>query len=243
MNLAKISNFIDAVPFQSKIPEKSPQSTDNPTSNSDSVEISDDAHNLQSTTREDSLLINKSGNNFVIHFDNHEILQRTIKRGFLIVDDKKILLSDADKEKLAEIGEKVRQANEKSYMQALMKSESEVAQHNSEIMDRIARKDKRLMQTAARMMKGEQVSAEDEQELLLSDPKLYAMAKSAGAMQKMSDEDRKTSRKNHDERIRDSEPLNYDMSIPKYKKFETQMVLSREESDFKVETITSAAIN
>lgn len=243
MNAVKISNSVDSAPFQRKIPEKSPQNTGNPPLTGDFVEISDDAHNLQLNTHEDALLINKSGNNFVIHFDNQEILQKTIKRGFLIVDGEKILLSDEDKEKLTEVGEKVSQANEKSYLQALMRSEAEVSKHTSEVMDRIARKDKRLMQTAARMMKGEQVSAEDEQELLLSDPKLYKMAKSAGAMQKMSAEDKKRSRKNHNERIRDSEPLNYDTSVPKYKKFETQLVLSREKSDFKVETITFAAIN
>lgn len=232
MNVVKISKFIDSVPFQSKIPEKTPASMENSPSISDSVEISDDAHNLQS----------KSGNNLVIHFDNQDILQKTIKRGFLIVDDQKIVLSDADKEKLAEIGEKVSQANEKSYMQALMKIEMEISKHNSEVMDRIARKDKRLMETAARMMKGERISAEDERELLFSEPKLYKMAKSAGEMQKMSAEDKKRSRKNHEERIRDSEPLNYDTSIPIYKKFGVQMILRREEMDLRVETITFSAI-
>ena len=191
MNAVKISNKVDAFTFQSKNADKPFKNIDNQFSINDSVEISNDAYCLQSAVREDSLPINKSGNNFIVHFDNHEILQRTIKRGFLIVEGKKVLLSEDDKKKLAEVGDKVKQANEKSYMQALMKSELEVAQHNSEITDRIARKDKRLMQTAARMIKGEQVSAEDEQELLLADPKLYAQAKSAGAMQKMSDEDKK----------------------------------------------------
>lgn len=76
------------------------------------------------------------------------------------------------------------------YMEKLMEQHlglvnAEVSKQQGEAMADYAKDVSKIMIVARRLMKGEKVPAKDEQKLMEYDPKLYTMAKNAGALVKL----------------------------------------------------------
>lgn len=76
------------------------------------------------------------------------------------------------------------------YIEQLMEqwcveANKESAKQQGEAMEEQAREMRKIMIVARRLMHGDKVPAKDEQKLMEFDPKLYAMAKNAGALAKL----------------------------------------------------------
>ena len=66
-----------------------------------------------------------------------------------------------------------------------VEANKESAKQQGEAMEEQAREMSKIMIVARRLMHGDKVPAKDEQKLMEFDPKLYAMAKNAGALAKL----------------------------------------------------------
>lgn len=252
VNGVKISTFINSFNYQSEPLNKTHNNVNydknNFNNNQDSIKISTEAYTIQSQIKaasgKDTVDVTKVDNKFIIHFDNSAILNRIIQRGYLEVDGNTLTLSEEVKQKLLSTNEKVEEANERNFMQALLKHEASVARQQADAFKQMGDKQNRTLQTASRIMHGRKVSQADEQELMMTNPELYAMAKSAALMNKThrnNDEDEKISRQNDEARFRESQPQDYyTSSALDYQRFETQMIVSFDEAEPQIQSISAS---
>lgn len=98
-----------------------------------------------------------------------------------------------------------KQQEYQEYMEKLMEQHiglvnAEVSKQQGDAMAEYAKDVSKIMMVARRLMKGEKVPGKDEQKLMEYDPKLYTMAKNAGALLKLQ------KRKEHKSLWEDEEP-------------------------------------
>lgn len=175
----------------------------------DTVEISSEAYGLQAeelemsaTSGKDTLGITKGDkeNTFVIHFYDSALISRAVKRGYITVNGRDILLSDEIKEKLLEVNDQAQIDRERAYTEYIMQYNGMVSEQQSRALKNEAKRMAQALAIASKIANGGKVSAEDEKFLMQYNPEMYAMAKSASIMaenkerQKMKriSEDRKT---------------------------------------------------
>ena len=252
VNGVKISTFINSFNYQSEPLNKTLNNVNyennNVNNNQNAVKVSTEAYTVPSQIKaasgKDTVEVTKVDNKFIIHFDNSAILNRIVQRGYLEVDCNTLKLSEETKQKLLSTNEKVEEANERNFMQALMKHEVSVARQQADAFKQMSDKQSRTLQTASRIMHGRKVSQADEQELMMTNPELYAMAKSAALMKKHHrnhiNEDEKISRQNDEARFRESQPQNYTSSALDYQRFETQMIVSFDEAEPQIQSISAS---
>ena len=216
--------------------------------NKDSVEISKVAQELQeepqANSGKDELNVTKSNDKLVIHFDNSAILNRTVQRGYLEVNDRKLTLSDSVKKRLLFVNEEVTKSNKRAFLFTVMKHTTTVAKQQSDALKKMGDKQNRMLQTASRIMQGKKVSQADEQELMRTNPELYSMAKSAAMLKKhkRDKEDENISKQNEQARINENQPQDYSFDSLEYELSETQMTLSINESELEVYSISAGTI-
>ena len=250
MNGAKISTFINSFNYQSEPLNKTHNDDNydknNVNDNQDAIKISTESYAIPSQIKavsgKDTVDVTKVDNKFIMHFDNSAILNRIVQRGHLEVDGNTLTLSEETKQRLLSTNKKVEEANERNFMQALMKYEASVAKQQADAFKQMGNKQNRTLQTASRIMHGRKVSQAHEQELMMTNPELYAMAKSAALMKKQhqDDEDEKISRQNDEARLHESQPQNYTSAALDYQRFETQMVVSFDEAEPQVQSISAS---
>ena len=254
MNGTNISTFINSFNYQSEPLNKTHNNVNydknNVNDNQDAIKISTESYAIPSQIKavsgKDTVDVTKVDNKFIMHFDNSAILSRIVQRGHLEVDGNTLTLSEETKQKLLSTNKKVEEANERNFMQALMKYEASVAKQQADAFKQMGNKQNRTLQTASRIMHGRKVSQADEQELMMTNPELYAMAKSAALMKKHhrnhTNEDEKISRQNDEARFRESQPQNYTSAALDYQRFETQMVVSFDEAESQIQSISASPV-
>lgn len=176
---------------------QSDEQQDTPAARSDSIEISRQGLDFCSGDKKitvssgcDTLEAEmRSDKNVRVYFSSTAIVSRTIKRGFIDVDGKKIILSDDVKEKLTKIDKQAQTAREAAFALYNINHNMAVAKQQSDVMNKKMKSDIQAFKIAAKMSKGSQVSHEEESELLKYDPEMYFMAKIAQQMAKHKDKD------------------------------------------------------
>lgn len=221
----------------------------------DKVEISAEAYELQSKSKltarsgDNELKITQNKNNFVIHFDNSSVLRQTVKNGFIELNGQKFMLSDDLKKNLLATDNKIKKEQEAKFWKYQFELEAANSRRANDAMQKSNAKQNRVMKTAARIMHGRKVSPADEKELMEFDPKLYSLAKSAGAIEKIrrkksdDDEDRKISQKNAEEREKENQPSeDYSVEPLEYEEHETQLKFSVDGENLQVQSVNDALV-
>ncbi len=111
---------------------------------------------------------NSEKNKVSIYFGDSSILNRTVKRGYVEIDGKKITLSDKIKETLRHTDKIAQESRESAFAEYTDK------QYKA-LMDKTDN-DIKAFGISAKMSNGTKVSAEEESLLLKSDPQMYLMA-------------------------------------------------------------------
>ena len=109
------------------------------------------------------------------------------------------LVKKQDKETKAVVEtEEVRRRN---FLKTVADHDARVVKQQAEALEEEAKRQSRLLEIASKIMKGERVSPEEERELAMSSPELYALAKQA---RELSDEsgDKNTADCTENEKIR-----------------------------------------
>lgn len=194
MNLHTISNNLyskmSTQAWSSKVLENK-KTTHQSLKNTDVVEISSEAYQLQSDNEKltaisgkDSLGITKGSkdNTFVIHFSDSAMVSRTIARGYLTVNGTRIDLSDEVKNQLTEIDMQAQTDREIAFSKYIMQHNMAVAQQQSEVYKGVAEDMSKAFKIAAIISNGGKVSSTDQKALMEFSPQLYAMAKMAAIM-------------------------------------------------------------
>lgn len=160
--------------------------------NTDIVEISSEAYEMQSsekltaTSGKDSLEVTKGSkdNTFTIHFSDSAMVSRTVARGYLTINGTRIELSDEVKKQLTETDKKAEADRERAFNQYIMQYDMAVAQQQGEVYKDAAEDMSKAFKIAAIISNGGKVSSIDEKALMECSPQLYAMAKIAAIMAK-----------------------------------------------------------
>ena len=170
-------------------------------------------------------------NKFVIRFGNAAMVSRAVKQGYIEVEGQRIDLSDDVKKQLLATSKQIQNMKKGVSLHNFLLHEAANARQNSDAMKEANDKMSRAMQTASRIMHGRKVSPADEKELMEFNKDLYAMAKSAAALEqhrrKRDDkEDDKISADNEEARAREAEPKDYSVEEMPMPDVETQMTVS-----------------
>ena len=255
MNGMSISQNIFTNYFNSTKNNFTKNKSENFLSGKDTVEISDEARELQSKSKltassgDTELKITQSKNNFVIHFDNSSALKQTVKNGFIEVNGQKFLLSDDLKKNLLATDNKIQKERESIFLNYQFELEAANSRRANDAMQKSNAKQMRVMKTATRIMHGRKVSPADEKELLESDPKLYSLAKSAGAIEKIrrkksdNDDDKRISKQNDEDRYKENQPTeDYSVEPPEYENHETQLKFAVDGENLQVQSVSDAIV-
>ncbi len=171
-------------------------------------------------------------NKISISFGNSAMVERAVKQGYIEVDGKRVELSDDVKKQLLATNKQIKAAKEAVSMHNMMLHEAANARQSRDAMEEYNAKMSRVMTTAARIMRGRKVSPADEKELMEFNKDLYAMAKSAAAIEKhrrkMAEdkEDNKISEANDEARAKEAEPKDYSVEETPMPQNEVQMDIS-----------------
>ncbi|WP_037325517.1 hypothetical protein [Anaerovibrio sp. RM50] len=171
-------------------------------------------------------------NKFSISFGNSAMVERAVKQGYIEIDGRKVELSDDVKKQLLATNKQIKAAKEAVAMHNMMLHEAANARQSSDAMEEYNAKMSRVMTTATRIMRGRKVSPADEKELMEFNKDLYAMAKSAAAIEKhrrkMEEEreDNKISEANDEARAKEAEPKDYSVEETPMPQNEVQMDIS-----------------
>ena len=149
-------------------------------------------------TKSKGVKILKNDSKYKIIFENVAYVYRAIKNGYIDIGGEKLSLTDDDKQNLKSAAEETSRQMEQNLLQATAEHEAHVAKQQAEALSEEAKRQGRILEIASRIMKGEKVSPEEENELAESDPKLYAMAKQAQMLEKESDNNHESREINHD---------------------------------------------
>ena len=210
----------------------------------DEVDISATGYELQQANKEKashekteksridfSVFRQGDSNKFVISFGNAALVSRAVKQGYIEVEGQRIDLSDDVKKQLLATSKQIQDMKKGVSLHNFLLHEAANARQNSDAMKEANDKMSRAMQTASRIMHGRKVSPADEKELMEFNKDLYAMAKSAAALEqhrrKRDDkEDEKLSADNEEARAREAEPKDYSVEEMPMPDVETQMTVS-----------------
>lgn len=124
---------------------------------------------------------NEEQNKISVYFGDSAILKRTVKRGYIELNNKKIILSDDIKEKLTQTDKIAQKARESAFANY---NNDVIAKQHSELLKDDIDKDITAFSISAKMSKGSIVSAKEESLLLKSDPEMYLMSTIAQHMAK-----------------------------------------------------------
>ncbi len=127
---------------------------------------------------------NTNKNKISICFGDSAILSRTVKRGYVEIDGKRITLSDEIKKKLTETDKIAHKARESAFAYYNLRHNMTVSEQQSQALKNQMDKDIQAFNISAKMSKGSVVSPKEESVLLKSDPQMYLMAKIAQQMAK-----------------------------------------------------------
>lgn len=212
--------------------------------NADKVDISAVGYELQQADKEKASTkkaedpridysISRQGdsNKFVISFGNAAMVSRAVKQGYIEVEGQRIDLTDEVKKQLLATSKQIQDRKKGVSLHNFLLHEAANARQNSDAMKEANDKMSRAMMTASRIMHGRKVSPADEKKLMEFNKDLYAMAKSAAALEqhrrKQDDkEDEKISADNEEARAREAEPKDYSVEEMPMPTDETQMTVS-----------------
>lgn len=210
----------------------------------DAVDISSAGYELQQASKDKaanekteepridfSVSRQRDSNKFVISFGNAAMVSRAVKQGYIEVEGQRIDLSDEVKKQLLATSKQIQDKKKGVSLHNFLLHEAANARQSSDAMKEANDKMSRAMQTASRIMHGRKVSPADEKELMEFNKDLYAMAKSAAALEqhrrKRDDkEDEKISADNEAARAREAEPKDYSVEEMPMPTDETQMTVS-----------------
>ena len=210
----------------------------------DAVDISSAGYELQQASKDKAanekteepridFSVSRQGdsNKFVISFGNAAMVSRAVKQGYIEVEGQRIDLSDEVKKQLLAVSKQIQDKKKGVSLHNFLLHEAANARQSSDAMKEANDKMSRAMQTASRIMHGRKVSPADEKELMEFNKDLYAMAKSAAALEqhrrKRDDkEDEKISADNEAARAREAEPKDYSVEEMPMPTDETQMTVS-----------------
>ena len=210
----------------------------------DAVDISSAGYELQQASKDKAanekteepqidFSVSRQGdsNKFVISFGNAAMVSRAVKQGYIEVEGQRIDLSDEVKKQLLATSKQIQDKKKGVSLHNFLLHEAANARQSSDAMKEANDKMSRAMQTASRIMHGRKVSPADEKELMEFNKDLYAMAKSAAALEqhrrKRDDkEDEKISADNEAARAREAEPKDYSVEEMPMPTDETQMTVS-----------------
>ena len=210
----------------------------------DAVDISSAGYELQQASKDKAanekteepridFSVSRQGdsNKFVISFGNAAMVSRAVKQGYIEVEGQRIDLSDEVKKQLLATSKQIQDKKKGVSLHNFLLHEAANARQSSDVMKEANDKMSRAMQTASRIMHGRKVSPADEKELMEFNKDLYAMAKSAAALEqhrrKRDDkEDEKISADNEAARAREAEPKDYSVEEMPMPTDETQMTVS-----------------
>ena len=210
----------------------------------DAVDISSAGYELQQASKDKAanekteepridFSVSRQGdsNKFVISFGNAAMVSRAVKQGYIEVEGQRIDLSDEVKKQLLATSKQIQDMKKGVTLHNFLLHEAANARQSSDAMKEANDKMSRAMQTASRIMHGRKVSPADEKELMEFNKDLYAMAKSAAALEqhrrKRDDkEDEKISADNEAARAREAEPKDYSVEEMPMPTDETQMTVS-----------------
>lgn len=210
----------------------------------DAVDISSAGYELQQASKDKAanekteepridFSVSRQGdsNKFVISFGNAAMVSRAVKQGYIEVEGQRIDLSDEVKKQLLAVSKQIQDKKKGVSLHNFLLHEAANARQSSDAMKEANDKMSRAMQTASRIMHGRKVSPADEKELMEFNKDLYAMAKSAAALEqhrrKRDDkEDEKISADNEEARAREAEPKDYSVEEMPMPTDETQMTVS-----------------
>lgn len=210
----------------------------------DAVDISSAGYELQQASKDKAanekteepridFSVSRQGdsNKFVISFGNAAMVSRAVKQGYIEVEGQRIDLSDEVKKQLLAVSKQIQDKKKGVSLHNFLLHEAANARQSSDAMKEANDKMSRAMQTASRIMHGRKVSPADEKELMEFNKDLYAMAKSAAALEqhrrKRDDkEDEKISADNEAARAREAEPKDYSVEEMPMPTDESQMTVS-----------------
>ena len=210
----------------------------------DAVDISSAGYELQQASKDKAanekteepridFSVSRQGdsNKFVISFANAAMVSRAVKQGYIEVEGQRIDLTDEVKKQLLATSKQIQDMKKGVTPHNFLLHEAANARQNSDAMKEANDKMSRAMQTASRIIHGRKVSPADEKELMEFNKDLYAMAKSAAALEqhrrKRDDkEDDKISADNEEARAREAEPKDYSVEEMPMPDVETQMTVS-----------------
>ncbi|MCI8370844.1 MAG: hypothetical protein HFI75_00320 [Lachnospiraceae bacterium] len=132
----------------------------------------------------DTLVVTKDSknNNFIIHFMDSAQVNRTVDRGYITVNGKRIDLSEETKQSLKENDKQAQAKREFLHALYTAKQNAEAARQQGEVVEQAFEERAKMMEIARRIAKGGIVPPSDEQKLMQFSPEMYMMAKSLAAM-------------------------------------------------------------
>lgn len=205
----------------------------------DTAEISVEGRNLQGKAAADAgeqdnmewLSITKSGaGKCTVHLSGSGEIAQILKKGYFVVEGKKIMLDKHQRNALAAAGKAMEKDQQATFNRMFLDQQLARSRQQTDAWKKSAQQQSRVMATAMRIMKGRSVSLNDEKELAEISPELYGMAKNAGTLEKIkeSHEERERQRRisEANERQRAEENEVRDYSVPPrsaYPNHETQI--------------------
>ena len=198
---------------------------------SDTVEISEDAKRLQeksvnSKSKGIEISVKEDGK-YKISFMNPAYIYGVVKNGYIEFDNKRIMLTDNQKEELTATANKVSERMTQDTLNALAEHNMKVLEQQAEALSQQSGEDLRMMDILRRIMHGEEVSPADEKKLSEYNPEMYALAKQTSILSKR-DESNTVSNGNAKEYIREYYSGNNDSPLKHLHEYsidmETQIV-------------------
>lgn len=183
----------------------------------DDVEISADGYALQEKEDAVAFSYERMGDfqKYRLRFDSTAMISRAVKQGYVDVEGHRVLLSDEVKKQLLTAGKEIEGVQKRISAHNFLLHEAASARQNQDAMKKASDQMSRVMLTASRIMHGRKVSPADEKELMEFNKDLYAMAKSAAALEQHrrrrdeEAEDEKVSADNDRTRQHEAEPEDY----------------------------------
>ncbi|TYZ24806.1 hypothetical protein [Selenomonas ruminis] len=210
---------------------------------SDSAEISEAARALQEKAQakatkepEETMdwldVIDRGNGKFTARFRSTAEISRVVKLGYMMVNGQKVTLDKQQQKELMAAGKQMEKDRQNVMNQFMMEQQLSSARQSADGWKKAAQQQSRVTQTAIRLMHGRHVSPADEKELAEFSSELYAMAKSAGALERIREDresrerDRKISEDNARQRAEEQEPKDYSTKpLSDYPTYETQVAI------------------
>lgn len=199
----------------------------------DDVEISADGYALKAKEQTVAFSYERIGDSsrFRLQFDGLAMINRAVKQGYVEIEGQRVSLSDEVKKQLLAAGKEIEDVQKRISTHNFLLHEAASARQNQDAMKKASDQMSRVMLTASRIMHGRKVSPADEKELMEFNKDLYAMAKSAAALERHrrkreeEQEDEKISADNDRARQHEAEPKDYSVEETPMPKMATEMTV------------------